>query len=171
MYKMPGARSPPSYLPTQEYHAYTHHHHHHHPLSPIEHAHPSTQVQTCLQFLCNLFGSHPHSQSLLPAPPLPRPFTLSFLLPSPSRARSGCRQRGERLAAGSGSPGARCRAAGSRAALVTEYNKPGRLLAGGRSAAASPGRARTPSYSCAQLLRRSPLPLQSGPPPGCTLGF
>lgn len=171
MYKMPGARSPPSSLLIQEYRTYTHDHHHHHPLSPIKHAHPSMQVQTCSQFLCNLFGLHPHSHSLLPAPPLPRPFTLSFLLPSLSRARSGCRQLSKRLAAVSRSPGAGCRAAGSRAALVTEYNKPGRLLAGGRSAAASPGRARTPSHSCAQLLRGSPLPLQSGPPPGCTLGF
>lgn len=113
------------------------------------------QVQTCLQFLCNLFGLHPHSPSLLPAPPLPRPFTLSFHLPSLSRARSGRRQRRERLAAVSGSPGAGCRAAGSRAALVTEYNKPGRLLAGGRSAAASPGALAhplTPAPSCSAAL-------------------
>lgn len=79
MYKMPGARSPPSYLPTQEYHAHTHHHHHHHPLSLPSSTHTRARKYKLAYNFSAICLARTHILSL--SCPLPRS-------PAPSLSRS-----------------------------------------------------------------------------------
>lgn len=141
------------------------------PLPPPKRARPRrAKYKLAYNFLCSVFSLHPHcARARSPALHL----SSSSRLPSLGRARPGSRQRGERTAdCGLREPGRGRRAAGSRAAPGTESRQ---TPAGPPPAAdpqpRSPRAARTLARSCAQLLGGSALPLQSGPPLGCTLGF
>lgn len=158
---MRGGRSPPPYLLIPEYQTRTH------TTTttitalslPLSTHNPNVQVQTCLQFAICSACAHTHilalALSLLPSISLSVSLP-SFLLPSLSRARPGSRQRSERTAGG----GLRelwlgCRAAGSRAALVTEYDAPAGSLPAAEPQPRSPGplaRSLTPAPSCSATL-------------------
>lgn len=154
-YKMQGGRSPPPYLLIQECQTRTHITTTTTVLSlPLSTHNRSMQVQTCLQFVCNLLGLHPYSFSLslslpLPLPPAPLSYYLLSLLGSFRfrAAKQGCHR--SRVCAALGrprSPGARRggRAAGSRPPWLRSTTR----RAGGGSAAALPrARSHTPSLT------------------------
>lgn len=160
-YKLPGARCPPPYALIQEYQAYTRHLHHPCPLPPIRHSQPEYTTTNLLTICLQFVRRAPIFSFSLPVFTLP-PFLLPSLSLAPRlrlvQVPGGAAS--EPLAAVSRSP-RRC-AAGSRAALVTEYNKPGGSRPAAHPQPRSPELARTLFHSRVQLLGDSSLPSANG---------